>query len=103
MKRAGIAIIVMLLVSALSICVLALCYCNSTCPSNRTGCTLIGDGGCWQTRYNRCEDGVCGLYDPQADNCQYGCQWKTYRCPNWPFADYECEWVYDYYEWCMPE
>ena len=84
--------------------VFALCICLDDCPYDLENCDKTGDGGCWQTRYNRCEDQHCGIFDPYAQNCQFGYTWDEYKCDaTWPFPDYYCEKQTDYWETCIPE
>ncbi len=103
MKNLAIPVLSVLLVVAL--CAgpaLALCICLDDCPYDLDNCDKTGEGGCWQTRYNRCDDGVCGNYDPLAADCQFGYEWDEYECDAaWPFPDYYCEKMTDYWEACL--
>jgi hypothetical protein len=95
---------ILLLVVLVGIPALAICTCLDDCPYDLDNCSKTGDGGCWQNRYNRCDDGVCGLYDPLAGDCQFGYTWDEYYCDAaWPFPDYYCEAQTDYWEACFPE
>ena len=77
----------------------ALAYCDCSCSG--AGCDDLGDGGCWQTLFHRCDGGTCGLYDPEADPCQYMCEWKSYLCDQWPWGQYYCEHMTSYDEFCL--
>jgi len=79
MKRSVVTLLAVLLVASLWVgSALAYCDCSSSCSG--AGCDYLGDGGCWQTLFHRCDGGSCGNYDPLAEDCQYMCEWKSYYC-----------------------
>jgi len=82
--------------------VFAWCWATDNCPAIMTGCTLDLPGGCWQSRAHRCDGEGCGLYDPDARDCQYRYTWDTYRCVDvYPTIEYYCETNVEYFEFCL--
>ena len=102
MRTASAVLLAAVLVAGLGIgAAFAYCGCESTCSGS--GCDRLGEGGCWQTLYNRCDGGVCGNYDPLAVDCQYICEWTSYLCCHWLWGQYYCEHITSYDEFCITE